>query len=393
METVVVLRDPGRVTRGDYARGAIGIRSRRRSSASIPQIDVERVDRRGLSELLQEPDVAAVSPVMPTRLIEPRAAQVEPREAAVAWGIEAVGAAESRYSGQGVAVAVLDTGIDADHPAFDGVTVSERNFTRSGAADVRGHGTHCAGTVLGRDIDGVRIGVAPGASRLLAGKVLGDDDSGSSDMLFEGVMWALSERADVISLSLGLDFPGMMQNLTAEGWPVALATSRALEAYGANLRLFDRLMDLARARSAFGASAVVVAAAGNESRRDHDPAFTIAASLPAAATGVLSVGAAARGDGLLGIGAFSNSLPAVCGPGVDVVSAAPGGGLVALTGTSMACPHVAGVAALWWEAVRAQGLPASAETVAAKLLAAARVDVFEKSLSAADRGVGLVTAP
>ncbi|MDP8974040.1 MAG: hypothetical protein M3N45_12950 [Actinomycetota bacterium] len=59
----------------------------------------------------------------------------------------------------------------------------------------------------------------------------------------------------------------------------------------------------------------------------------------------------------------------------------------------MACPHVAGVAALWWEAVRATPVPATARTVLAKLLASARTETFAPDVDVPDRGVGLVAAP
>jgi len=395
METVIVLRDPW-TARSNGAHGGIRVRSRRSSSGSRPRVEVERVDRRGRSELLAEPDVMAVSPAMPTRLIEPRSVRAVAPEPGTAWGVAAVRATESAYSGHGVVVAVLDTGIEASHRAFDDLAVVQRSFVdRPGSGDANGHGTHCAGVVVGRDVDGTRIGVARGVRRLLAAQVLADDGVGTSDALFEGIMWSLEEGAQVISVSLGLDFPGMVQELAADGWPVALATSRALEAYGANLRMLDRLMDLVRARQPFGQGAVVVAAAGNESRRDERADYAIAASLPGAAAGVLSVGAAARlgGGDRLGVAPFSNAFPTVCAPGVEIVSARQGGDLVAMSGTSMACPHVAGVAALWWEAIRHEGLPVSPETVVAKLLATADVHVFDRDNSPADRGAGLVTAP
>ena len=169
----------------------------------------------------------------------------------------------------------------------------------------------------------------------------------------------------------------------------------ALEGYRGNLRMFDALMAMVNAQSAFGDTAVIVAAAGNESRRREDPRFEIAASLPAAAEGVISVGALQRGAGAkLGLADFSNTFPQVSAPGVGILSARPGGGLRELSGTSMACPHVAGVAALWWEELRQAGavIP-SAQAVVARLIAGSRTSVIEPGVDAADRGAGIVTSP
>ena len=87
----------------------------------------------------------------------------------------------STWTGEGVTVAVLDTGIDSKHPAFAGVDIVEKDFTGTGNGDRQGHGTHCAGTIFGRDVDGKRIGVARGVKRALIGKVLGDEGGGDSE--------------------------------------------------------------------------------------------------------------------------------------------------------------------------------------------------------------------
>jgi len=290
-------------------------------------------------------------------------------------------------------VCVLDTGLDSEHEAFAGVTLVQEDFSGSGNGDKQGHGTHCAGTVFGRDVAGTRIGVAPGVETALIGKVLGDDGSGDSDMIFKGIQWAVQQGAKVISMSLGFDFPGLVDRLINAGWPADLATSAALEAYRANLRMFDALMQMIRSRDAFGAGTLVAAAAGNESRRDVKPDYEIAVSLPAAAEGVVSVGALEQSPGGLKIARFSNTFPQVSGPGVQVLSAKVGGGLRSLSGTSMATPHVAGVAALWWEEILDSPLPATTAAVTAKLLANATTDQLASDVDVADRGMGLVRSP
>jgi subtilisin family serine protease len=118
-------------------------------------------------------------------------------------------------------------------------------------------------------------------------------------------------------------------------------------------------------------------------------------SIPAAAEGVVSVGALAEGDGGgLTLAPFSNTYPQISAPGVDVLSAEAGStGLVAFNGTSMATPHVAGVVALWWEEVLASPVPSTASTVLARAVAHADPTVISSAVDVADRGVGLVRAP
>jgi subtilisin family serine protease len=355
-----------------------------------PSVDVADLDTRDVRDIGRDPTVMALAPVIPLKLVEPRAAG--PAAAGPAWGVEAVLAHTSPFDGDGVVVAILDTGIDATHPAFGGVAITEEDFSGSGNGDRQGHGTHCAGTVFGRDVAGTRIGVARGVKKALIGKVLDDQGRGDSDALFRGITWALS-GARVISMSLGFDFPGLVKRLVDQGWPVDLATSSALEGYRANLRLFDELMGIVRARSAFDGGAVVVAAAGNESRRDLDPKYEIGASIPAAATGVVAVGALGQTPAGLEVPLFSNTFPEVSAPGVGIVSATRGGGLFTLSGTSMAAPHVAGVAALWWQALLAGSVPATASNVVARLLTTSRTNVIAPGVDVADRGNGCITAP
>ncbi|CAM3318271.1 S8 family serine peptidase [Polaromonas hydrogenivorans] len=360
---------------------------------TLPTLFIERIPDHAIAELVADPQVELITPAMPTRLITPLAS-IHPASWSpeVNWGIGAVRADQSQCTGAGVTVAVLDTGIDRAHPAFNGITLIEKDFSGHGDGDRQGHGTHCAGTIFGRDV-GQRIGVARGVDRALIGKVLGDDGSGGSDMAFKALIWAMQEHADIISMSLGFDFPGMVAGLTKDGWPIDLATSNALEAYRGNLRMFDAIMGVLKAQAAFGVSPLVVAAAGNESRRAVNREYRIAASLPAAADDVMSVAAVGLTGGQYAVADFSNSLALIAGPGVEITSAWPGGGLHTISGTSMACPHVAGVAALWWESVRRSNGRPNAKNVTARLLAHARRDVFEDNTNEADIGQGLVTAP
>ncbi|GAA0332340.1 hypothetical protein GCM10009087_48180 [Sphingomonas oligophenolica] len=341
------------------------------------------------AEIASGPGVEAIAPSLEIKLIEPLSAN--PTDSEPEWGIKAVGADTSEYSGNDVVVAVLDTGIDKHHLAFDGMDIRSRDFSGAGDGDLHGHGTHCAGTIFGRVVDGVRIGVAPGVKRALIGKVLDDTGGGTSQMIFDGLEWAIDGGANVISMSLGFDFPGQVAKRVKQGWPTELATSMALVAYRQNLAMFEAIMAKARAKNAFGSSPIVIAAAGNESRRGIDPKFRISASLPAVASDV-SVAAVGQSGSNYVVANFSNSDASLCAPGVGIVSAKAGGGLHALSGTSMACPHVAGVSALWFEAVR-KGGDDGATAVRSNLIARARRDCFGGAFQKIDFGSGLITAP
>jgi subtilisin family serine protease len=397
MDTYVVLRD----LNGQHVSGPFGTRDVGPAVRSLappePSIEIATLEPRERNELTRDPTVSAIAREMPVRVIEPFATSEEVKAsnmpAGGSWGVTAVGADRSQLTGAGVTVAILDSGIDRTHAAFAGLDVVEHDFTGAGPGDGTGHGTHCAGTVCGRDVDGMRIGVARGVTRLLAGRTLDAQGGGSTLAIFNGVQWALDQGANVISMSLGVDFSKQVTQRVTAGWPPEVATSATLDDYRGNVRMFDALMSMVRARGVWGGGAVVVAASGNDSARHINPLYEISASLPAAAEGVVSVGALAPSPQGLFPAPFSNTFPTVSAPGVAILSAAMGGGLTQLDGTSMACPHVAGVAALWWEAVARSGLVAQAPTVAAKLIASARTDLFAPGTDPADVGSGLVTAP
>lgn len=342
-------------------------------------------------DVRRDPRTLAVAEAMPLKLVEPMdEAEAGPAAAGNTWGIEAVAAHTSAFDGTGIKVAILDTGIDPNHPAFQGVTLTRRNFTQETDDDTHGHGTHCAGTVLGRDVNGLRIGVARGVSEAIIGKVLGSG-GGSSPDIVTAIQWAMDQGATVISMSLGIDYPGYVEFLmNTHGLAVEPATSIALEGYRANLNLFNNLAGLVSAADGFGQSGIIVAASGNESNR---PRYQIAVAPPASATGILAVGAAGQSGSGYSVATFSNTKPNLVGPGVAVTSARAGGGLVNMSGTSMATPHVAGVAALWAQQLKAQFGVLNASLLQARLISSGQLSGFSSPVQINDIGNGMVRAP
>jgi subtilisin family serine protease len=348
--------------------------------------------------LQRDDDVLGAAQSMPLTLIEPVPSTAPiaafPSENEVAWGIKAVGAATSPSTGKGVTVAVLDTGIDKDHPAFAGVEIVGRNFT-AGAPDdfndTNSHGTHCAGTIFGRPVNGMRIGVAPGVTKAVIGKVLGEG-GGSTATLFTAINWAIENKAHIVSMSLGMDLVGFRERLAAQGMHAKQATSTAMRVLIDNVRFFDKFGNLLRSGAAFGRSALVVAASGNESDRFGDPSFVLGAAYPAATEDFLSVAAIEQtGDEShpFRVAGFSNAGAKIAGPGVGVISAVPGGGLDSKSGTSMATPHIAGVAALW-----AQKIMLSSSFTAEKVLERLKNSAtIPPGLDEVDIGVGIPQAP
>lgn len=365
----------------------------RPAGAEPVEVDVQGLPPGRAAAMRRQADVVAVAPVVPMRLVEPRdvAAVAQPAAPGVEWGVKAVGADTSPYDGDGIVVAVLDTGIDANHPAFAGMTIVQKDFTGEGNGDTHGHGTHCAGTIFGRTVSGRRIGVAPGVKRALIGKVLGAQ-GGGSDQIVSAIQWAVENGANVISMSLGMDFPGLVKEWEGQGLPTELATSRALEGYRLNVLLFERLTSLVRAMGPFAQTTLIVAAAGNESERDVNPDFEIAVSPPAVAEGIVSVAALGESPGGLVVAPFSNTGATVSGPGVAIVSAKPGGGFATMSGTSMATPHVAGVAALWAQKLKAAGTLRPSD-LTARLVGSAVAEGLKPGFDAFDTGAGLVRAP
>lgn len=337
-----------------------------------------------------DPSVVATAPTMPVCLFRPTATG-EPDASEVSWGISAIRADRSRLDGRGVKVAILDSGIDRSHPAFAGINMQICDFTKEGPADVIGHGTHCAGTIFGRDVEGRRIGVARGVDDVLVGKVIGEN-GGSSAKLLDAILWAVEKGAHVISMSLGIDFTAYQKQLKGSGYPDEIATSKALDGYRQNVLLFERLAGLIRAGAFLGRNALLVAASGNESRRDVDERFSVGCGPPAVSDGFLSVAAVGRCGERWRAAPFSNVNPSVAAPGVDIVSAALRGGLTTMSGTSMAAPHVAGVAAMLAQKHLQTG-SFNPQLAAAQLMARSTVEQMEPGYSSATVGAGVVQAP
>ena len=278
------------------------------------------------------------------------------------WGLQATKVPASRFTGKGIRVAVLDTGFDLGHPDFAGRRVTSQSFVQGQAVqDGNGHGTHCIGTACGPKRPGTlpRYGVAF-ESDIFAGKVLSNQGSGGDAGILAGIQWAVTNRCAIVSMSLGARvMPGQSFSQVFEH-----AASRAL-----------------------AAGTLIIAAAGNDSRR---PQTLVPVSHPANCPSIMAVAAL---DSALRTAFFSNQginpqggQIDIAGPGVDVRSSWPRPNLYnTISGTSMATPHVAGIAALWAQsnaAFRGRSLM-SVLTQSARRL----------NLSARDVGAGLVQAP
>ncbi|MFI6121971.1 S8 family peptidase [Streptomyces sp. NPDC051064] len=253
------------------------------------------------------------------------------------------------YDGKGTKVAVLDTGVDAEHPDLKGRIAASENFTDSDTTDDRqGHGTHTVSTVGGSGAasDGKKKGVAPGAD-LLAGKVLNDSGEGAESWIIAGMQWAVDQKADVVSMSLGSTAPTDCTD------PMSVAAE-----------------ELAQSKDT-----LFVIAAGNAG-----PTLNTVSS-PGCAPSVLTVGAVDRDDSTA---VFSSRGPAVgahtlkpeiAAPGVAISAAAAGGrGVYAyrsMSGTSMATPHVAGAAAI----VKQRHPDWTAQQIKAALVSTAKSDI------------------
>jgi Subtilase family len=243
--------------------------------------------------------------------------------------IGAPSAWEAGFTGEGVKVAVLDTGVDQTHPDLADREIAEENFTDApdNDDDTIGHGTHVASIVAGTGAKsgGKYRGIAHGAS-IMDGKVFDDFGFSQDSWIVAGMEWAAQEGADVVNMSLG-------GGDTTAVDPLEAAVGELTAKFGT----------------------LFVIAAGN----DGPGAQTVGS--PGSAPEALTVGAVERTDALADFSSRGPTAqdgvikPDVTAPGVDIVAALHSAGTIAppvedgytaLSGTSMATPHVAGAAAL-----------------------------------------------
>lgn len=225
-----------------------------------------------------------------------------------------------------VYIAIIDTGIDSNHPDLTNMMRRHSNGAVYGyntlnnttnALDDNGHGTHCAGIAAAEINNSIGIaGVAawnPAVSnardyvRLMPVKVLGSNGSGTLDAVARGITWAADNGAHILSLSLG-------------------ASSGA-----------QQLQDAVN--YAWNRGCLIVAAAGNSG--SNAPRY------PGYYTNCIAVAATDSTDTLASFSQYGSWVD-IAAPGVNILSTYPNNRYVSQSGTSMACPHVAGAAALLW---------------------------------------------
>lgn len=227
------------------------------------------------------------------------------------------------YTGKGVRVAVLDTGIDTEHPDLKvagGVCTAAVCASKVPYDDNFGHGTHVAGIIAAQQNNKGIIGLAPNV-QLYAIKSLNNKGNGSSAQITKGVEWAIQNKIDILNLSL---------SISEHDRPLELMLKKA----------YDNGM-------------VIVSAAGNEGGTGQMDTMTY----PGKYASVIAVGAVNNSltrDENSSIGPTLE----LAAPGLDIYSTYPKelddwdyvvDGYRQLSGTSMAAPHVSGVLALYKE--------------------------------------------
>lgn len=327
-----------------------GFRDALNRQSDEPLIHEPPVESRGFDPFAEPPVARGFEPPPQVRRSGVRAT----------WGMQAMRVTDSPYRGRGVRVAVIDSGIDEAHSDFQNRIADTTSFVGVSAQDDHGHGTHCAGTLGASEIEDHHYGVASEVVFFIA-KVLDRYGWGKEAHVIAGIEWAINQGCRVISVSIERGV-----NQCQSGYSVAY------EATG---------------ERALAKNAIVIAAAGNRSRRSvqlHRPV-----SAPANTPSIVGVGAIDRYGH---VADFSNrtfckhGYVDFVGPGVDVFSSdLTNSGYGRRDGTSMATPHVSGLAALFFE--KDPGLDGYGVYKSLK-----RSCLFTSGLDAADYGHGLPRA-
>jgi thermitase len=225
------------------------------------------------------------------------------------WGltkVEAAQAWELTTGSPNINIAILDTGVDSDHPDLANKIISNVKFSNSGTTgDVYGHGTHVAGIAAAMTNNGIGVAGLGYSSTIMNVKVLDDNGMGAYSWIASGIVWAADNGAEIINLSLGAPY-----------------ASSVLE---------DAL------NYAWSKGVVVVAAAGNSG--DTTPMY------PAYYTNCIAAAATDANDAIAYFSNYGDWVD-VAAPGVSIYSTLKNNSYGYMSGTSMASPYVAGLAAL-----------------------------------------------
>ncbi|WP_396610683.1 S8 family serine peptidase [Haloferax sp. S1W] len=322
--TGVASADPGRYIVGVDSNA--GLQRARKHAASVSRVldfgDIGkavagRFSKSALRGLSKRPDVRYIEPDGIVHAIG-GTEDIDSSDSEVAWGVDRVDAEKvhTTTTGEGAHVAIIDTGIDNDHPDLSENLGSGVSFTvgppwsDSSSTDPKdwddgnGHGTHCAGIAGAVDNGSGVVGVATKPT-LHAVKVLDNSGSGSYSDVAAGIEYVANQGWDVGSLSLG----GGLSSTIKDACDYA-----------------------------YGEGVLLVAAAGNDGEDVENTA-------PAAYSSVVAVSATADDDSIPSWSNYGDEIE-LAAPGVSIYSTYKSGGYETLSGTSMACPHVSGAGGL-----------------------------------------------
>lgn len=320
-------------------------------SIEAPRFIIERLSKNPLLEFRGEASLWKI-----TQLRRSTQATCAPTST-IPWGVEKV---KGGSGGSGIVVAVIDTGVNVNHPDIKSGIVdckdAQTSRLKASCSDGNGHGTHVAGTVAA---NGKIKGVAPEA-KIMAIKVCSNGGYCWSDDVARGIKYAADKGANIINLSLGGSSFAQDEKLAVD--------------------------------YAVGKGVLVVAAAGNSGPKDDSILY------PAAYYKVISVAATNSSDSVADFSSRGNNINTTpyfneerdvefAAPGVLVESTSKNGCYVTYSGTSMATPHISGLSAKLWQG--------SADLTRNYLQDRARYNYSDIGLLGDDNlaGFGLPTAP